>query len=128
MSHPGPFSASRSSLFCGDGSLEHRRTKVRGVLERFGESVIGQEAEPVCITSPDVHIAGVIPTLRGVFKLVDRADREGGAGDRDIRGEDGVIDKADSRMGTSRLDQARARLRVVDEMGALKVKSALHPR
>ncbi len=82
-----------------NGRLEHRGAKVRSVLERFRERVVGEETEAVGIATARVHIACVIPALRRILEQVDGTDGEGGAGDGDAGREDGVGNKTDLGKG-----------------------------
>ena len=109
MSQPRPLFGVQVVIVLRRGRLEHRRAEVRRVLERLGEGVVGQEAEAVGIAAPHVHVAGVIPALRGVFEQIDGADRKCRADHGHIGGKDGVGDEADLGMRTARLNQARAR-------------------
>src|SRR5439155_5016840 len=51
-----------------DGRFVHRRTEVRRVGQILGEGIVGQKAEPMRVAAANIHIARVVPTLRGVFQ------------------------------------------------------------
>src|SRR6185437_6613286 len=102
--------------------LEHGRSEIRSIFQRFGERIVGQETQSVCVTPTHVHVACVIPALSRVFEQIDGADREGGAGNRDVRWEHRIGNKAYLRKWAARLDEARTRQCVIDEMCALQME------
>ncbi len=76
------------------------------------------------VATPHIDIAGVVPTLRGVFEEIDRAGRESVALIDKVGGAVGSIDHTVGNEGESleraaRAQRARTRSGVVDEMSAL---------
>src|SRR5579864_7170356 len=54
----------------------HGGTKVGRIGQILGKGVVGEKAETVGISAPDVDVAGVVPALRGIFQKVDGAYRK----------------------------------------------------
>src|ERR1700751_2202070 len=59
-----------------DGAFVHGGAEIRRVGQVLGQCVIRQKAEAVGILSADVHVSGVVPTLRRVFEQVNGANRK----------------------------------------------------
>ena len=72
----------------------------------------------------DVDVAGVVPALGGVLEQVDGGDGEGVGDADDVGRQGGVGDEADLAEGSAGLNGTGAGLRIVDEVGALKVPTA----
>src|SRR5713101_3443750 len=69
----GPFLRRQVAVVLRDRGLVHGRAEVGRVSQSFGKGVVRQEAEPVGISSANVYVGRVIPTLRRVLQPVDRA-------------------------------------------------------
>ena len=81
------------------------------------------------VATPDIDITGVVPTLRGVFKEIDRARGEGVALIDKIGRAVGSIDdtignEGESLEGAARAERTRARSGVVYEVSALQMETA----
>src|ERR1700680_4140140 len=69
----GPFFRRKVAVVLWDRGLVHGRTEVGRIGQSFGKRVVRQEAEPVGVSSADVYVGRVIPTLRCVLQPVNRA-------------------------------------------------------
>src|SRR5580765_9000212 len=99
----------------------HRGAEVRGIRQILGQGVVRQETQAVGIFAAHIHVAGVIPALRGVFEQVDGADWEGLALNDSVGAagsQDGSGYEAQSVERATRAERSRARRGVVDEVRA----------
>src|SRR5713226_9202774 len=110
-----------------DGRFIHRRTEVWRVGQIFGESVVGQKAEPMRIAAADIHEARVVPALRGVFQQIDGADWKSltlHEGSGAIRRQHRARHKSKRLEGTPRPQRARSGESVVDQVRPLQMETS----
>src|ERR1700737_605604 len=115
------------SVVLWDGRFVHRRTEVRRVGQILGEGDVGQETKPMRIAAPDIHVARVVPTLRGVFQQIDSADRESltlNDGSAAARRQHRARHKSKRLEGAPRAKRARSGESVVDQVRSLQMESA----
>jgi len=72
----GAFLRRQIAVFLRNRRLIHGRTEIRRIRQSLGERVVGQQAESVRIPLTHVHVARVVPALRGIFETIDCADRK----------------------------------------------------
>src|SRR5712675_2815245 len=103
------------------GRLEHRGSKVGRIAEVLGKRIVRQHRPAASEAASNICVAGFVPTLRGVLQQVDAADREGGAGNSDVRRQNHAGQKAEHLEGPAWSNRSGSGSSIINEMRPLQM-------